>query len=117
MTEKFSLGRKKAQGPDDVKGLWKRVQEEERLRRTCIEVVRSNSHLCSEAVEAEALTMPSLESKPNVNQDYVVLWDNEVLDMLCGATGCQKEILKSYVVELAKELEIELPQKAKDKIS
>jgi len=43
--------------------------------------------------------------------DEEILWDDEVLNVLCRATGYKKDVLKQCVMELAKGLRLELPHK------
>lgn len=38
-----------------------------------------------------------------------ILWDHELLDMLCRITGHQKNILQFHIIRLAADLGRELP--------
>ena len=42
-----------------------------------------------------------------------ILWDNNLLEILCKAIGCDKRNLKESITELANELEIKLTQKTR----
>ena len=42
-----------------------------------------------------------------------MLWDNNLLEILCKAIGCEKRNLKNSIIELASELEIKLTQKTR----
>jgi hypothetical protein len=42
-----------------------------------------------------------------------ILWDNNLLELLCRAVGCDKRNLKESITELANELEIRLTQKTR----
>ena len=48
--------------------------------------------------------------------DKTVLWDYDVLDMLCGATGYKQNVLKDHIVKLAKEMGTKLPHEKEGKV-
>lgn len=44
--------------------------------------------------------------------DKEIMWDEELLDLLCKASDREKNDLKYLIMHLAEELEIKLPSRA-----
>ena len=43
--------------------------------------------------------------------EKIVLWDHELLDRLYKVSGCKKKIIKDYIIKIAIDLKIEMPNK------